>query len=267
MGLLILMLFHAGCRKNEGENGPLAIVGTGACEEVLNKLSEAFNRANPDYQVTVPKSIGSGRGIEVVGNGEYVLGRIARSLKEKDAQYGLSYKPFAKDAVIFAVGDKVGIRDITGAKLADIYSGKTTNWSELGGSDGPIRALAREEGDSSRTVIEDNIAVFKNLAFSDRVKYVYHDYEMVELLVKYPTSIGCLTWSNLGEGMHPVAIDGNEPILENISSGQYPLVCEYAFVYHDKRLNATARKFIEFVFSEEGGRILELNGLLPVGGK
>ena len=268
LGLFTLCCFQAGCDESNSnsENKPLSIVGTGACEAVLNKLAQAYNSANPDSQVTAPKSIGSGRGIEVVGKGQYVLGRVARPLKEKESQYDLTYKSFAKDGVVFAVGEKASVRDLSADQLVDIYSGKTTNWSELGGDDGPIRALAREEGDSSRSIIEKQLCAFKDVVYSDRIKYVYHDYEMVEMLGKYPTSIGWLTWSNLNQDMFPISINGNEPTSENISSGKYPLICEYAFVYQDKRLTETARKFLDFVFSEKGARILELNGLIPVKG-
>ncbi|MBN1456331.1 MAG: substrate-binding domain-containing protein [Sedimentisphaerales bacterium] len=227
----MLILVFTGCSKNSSDGKPLEVVGTGACEEILDELAKAFNTTNADYKVVVPASIGSGGGIDAVGSDEHVLGRVARPLKQKEADMGLSYLVFAKDGIVFAVGSDVDVKSLTKQQLIDIFAGKIDNWQQVGGKNAPIRVLAREEGDSSRLIIEEHIPGFSGLKYGDQAKVLYHDYEMIELLGKYPTAIGFLTASSLSQDICPIAIDGVEPTPENISSGRYVMVGTYAFVF------------------------------------
>jgi len=165
------------------------------------------------------------------------------------------------------VGNKIDVKSLTIQQLQDIFSGKITNWREVGGKNNPIRVLVREEGDSSRSVIERTIESFKDIKLSEHSKMVYHDYEMVELFDKYPTAIGYLTNSSVNSNIHPISIDGIAPTLENVSQGRYPLVCEYAFVYKVSRLNDQAGKFLDFVFSNQGKKILESNRVIYTTGQ
>jgi phosphate transport system substrate-binding protein len=214
--------------------------------------------------VTVPPSIGSGRGIETVGNGEYVLGRVARLLKEKEAQYGLTYTVFAKDAVVFCAGRDVTVDGLTSQQLIDMYSGTITNWEQVGGRSAPVRVLTREEGDSSLSVIRKYIPEFKTLTVTDRAKTVYHDYEMVEVLTSFPTSIGFGTRSSMPTEVQVLAVNQLSPTHDNVMSGVYPMVGDYAFIYKEQHLNQAARDFMDFVFSSKGREILLVNGLVDV---
>ncbi len=265
-GLAIVISLWTACTRNSHKE-TLEIVGTGACEELLKKLADAYNQTNPGYKVIVPPSIGSGRGIKTVGSDEYILGRVARPLKEDEAELGLSYVVFASDPVVFATGNKVDVTSLTEQQLLDIFSGKITDWREVGGTNNPIRVLVREEGDSSRSVIESKIESFRDIKLSEQAKMAYHDYEMVELFEKYQTAIGYLTNSSVNSNIHPISIDGIAPTLENVSQGRYPLVCEYAFVYKESRLNDQAGKFLDFVFSEHGKRVLDSNGAMHITGQ
>jgi phosphate transport system substrate-binding protein len=262
--LVVLIFVFTGCAKSSDTDKPLEVVGTGACEEVLKKFAEAFNKTNTVCEVVIPPSIGSGGGIKAVGNDEYVLGRVARPLKEKEADLGLSYLVFAKDAIVFAVGSDINIKSLTEQQLVDIFTGKVNNWKQVGGSKAPIRVLAREKGDSSRLIIDEHMPEFAQLKYGDQVKMIYHDYEMVDLFSKYPTAIGWVTASSVNSDIHPIAIDGIEPTPQNISSGEYPLAGTYAFVFKKKNLNDPAEKFIDFMFSDEGKKIMAMNGLMSI---
>ena len=264
-----VLLVSGSCSKSTSNktDDSLVIVGTGSCEEILKKLAEAFNQTQGDFEVVVPKSIGSGGGIKAVGNDEFILGRVARQIKDKEAHFGLTYLPFAKDPIIFAVGNNAKVTSLTTEQIIGIYSGEITNWQQLGGTANPIRVIGREKGETSRTNIEKKLKSFADIENQEHIKVVYHDYEVVNMFDKYFNAIGYLTSSSLNQNIHPVSIDDVLPDLENISSGRYPLVTEYAFVYKKKCLNEKARRFIDFVFSERGRAILEANNISPVSRK
>ncbi len=244
----------------------LVIPGTGANEVILQELAAAFNAENPAHEVLVPPSVGSGGGIRLVGTGENSLGRVARSFKDDELHYGLEHLPFAKDMVIFAVGPKVGIKNLSKQQLADVFSGKVENWQQVGGNDERVRLLIREEGDSSLLMIRQNLESFKNITFSDRAKVLFHDYEMVNALNKYTTVIGWLTHSSLKEvtsSVSAIAIDNIDPSQENVYDGTYFLTGEYSLVYKKENLDRLAREFLDFIFSKKGSRILVRRGLIP----
>ena len=177
----------------------LVIPGTGACEAVLKGLAAAFNNQNPGQEVMIPPSIGSGKAIDLAGTDRAMLARVARPLKEKETGFELKSLVFARDAVVFAVGDRVTIPGLTATQLSDIFSGKITDWQEVGGDRGLIRVIIREPGDGSLLVIQKHFPLFKNLIFDPNSKMVFRDHDMPELLEKYHNAIGWLTNSTITE--------------------------------------------------------------------
>jgi phosphate transport system substrate-binding protein len=180
---------------------------------------------------------------------------------------GLEYLVFARDPVVFAVGHKAGIGELSSRQLADIYSGKIENWREVGGNNERVRLLIRNPHDSSFLVIREMLPSFKNLKFSEKAKILFHDHEMVNALNKYSTVIGWLTNSSMKEVQFSVkvlSVDGIKVSRENILSGKYKLLSDYGFVYKKGTLTGIAEEFVSFVFSVQGRQILADAGLVPV---
>jgi phosphate transport system substrate-binding protein len=256
------MIFSAGAALGES----LYIPGTGACEPILTDLAAAFNKANPAGQVIVPPSTGSGGGINAVLKGEAPLARIARPLKPTEIQQGLIEMVFARDAVSFVVGRQVKITNLSADQLAAIFSGKITNWKEVGGQESPIRVIAREPGDSSLIVLREQMKGFRDIAFPSSAKIILYDRATVETLEKYKNSVGFITMSSskwAKGSIKTIAVDNVGPTRENILAGKYRLVENYALIYK-KMISPLAKRFIDFVFSPEGRKIMENNGLIAV---
>ena len=242
----------------------LVIPGSGAPANVTRAFAAAFTDTHPGYEVSVPPSVGTRGGYRSVGIGEAVLARVARPPKGEEVEYELTYVPFARDAVVFAVGSESGVSSLTPAQLADIFSGKIVNWREVGGSNKPIRVLVRQPGETSLSVIQKHMPEFAGLNFPTSAKCLCHDYEMTRLLAKHPTSIGFLTKGNLvplGPTVRAIAVDGINPTVENVKAGRYNMSTEYAFAYEERRLNSLAREFLDFVFSPAGHEIVVSNGM------
>lgn len=262
----VVFVFICGCIDSSNSINQLVIPGTGACQEILRELATAFNTENPNYEVTIPDSVGSGGGIESVGNDENILGRVARVVKESEEGYGLTYLAFAKDRVVFAVSGNVEIDNLTTVQIIDIFSGVIVNWNETGGQDANINVFVREDGDSSLEIINDYITAFESITFADNAMIYYHDYEMKNALETYSNCIGWITGSSLigDTTIKAIALDDVEPTTENVLSGEYELTGEYAFVYKESKLDAASNAFIDFVFSDAGKQILEDTGLIAL---
>jgi phosphate transport system substrate-binding protein len=245
----------------------LEVPGTGACEVLLRAVAEAFNVRHPQHQVKVPFSVGTVGALRLATSDQAMLVRVARPLTQAEKDRGLTYLPFARDMVVFAVGAKVPVRNITLAQLVEVFSGKIKSWDALGGPPAPIRLLLRQPGDSSLLVIQKHLKPFQTIVFDSSSKIPYTDNDMLALLQKYDYAIGWLTFSGLKGAqtpIYPLALDGIAPTAENARTGKYRLLEEYALVYKENRLNNLARSFIDFLFSREGQTTLEQLGTIPV---
>ena len=266
-GLLFLALLATGMLPGaEGFGATLAVPGTGACEMILTELAEAYNLGNPEEPINIPPSTGSGGGIKAVLDGEAQLARVARRLKAAEEQQGIVYLLFARDAVAFVVGKQVEISNLNAGQLAAIFTGKIDNWKDVGAGEGPIRVVGREPGDSSLSVIQEHLKEFKEIAFTPKAKILLYDRDNVETVAKYHYSIGFIPMSSkkwVEGAIKPINLDGVAPTRANVLAGTYRLVEDYALVYK-KELSPGASRFVEFVFSTKGKKILEENGLIAV---
>ncbi|HQT98825.1 MAG TPA: substrate-binding domain-containing protein, partial [Thermodesulfobacteriota bacterium] len=221
----------------------------------------------PFAKVAIPPSIHSRGGIRQVLSGDAVLARVARPLTPEETGKGLTYRVFARDAVVFAVGAGVRAGGLTIRRITDIFSGKVERWDDLGVGKGPIRVLLREEGDANLVALKTRYPEIRDLRFTKRGKVLYHDLEMVEMLGKYRNSAGFATMSSLGAAsaaVTPLAIDGIAPTKENVSAARYPVLITYALVYREGALTPEAREFIDFLFSRAGRDALSGHGLSPL---
>lgn len=245
----------------------LQIPGTGACEVILQELATAFNVQHPHHRVAIPPSSGSRHAMRQVAAGKCSLARVALPQNDPDATSGLRCLVFAWDAVVFAVGARVTVTDLSPRHLADIFAGKITNWQEVGGAPALIRALIREPLENSVIVIQRGLKEFQGLTFSPDAKLTSSNADMAAMLQKYKNAVGLSHANSLRPVQPPVqvlALDGIQPTPDNLQSGKYPLWAEYALVYRETGLDDTARRFIDFIFSEPGQAIIKKQGMIPV---
>ena len=244
----------------------LVIPGSGNNEFVLGRLAEAFNAQQKRHRISVPPSIGTAGAIRSLDEGTATLVRVGRPLKDAELRKGYAYVPLGRDAVVFAGGAKVTANNISAAQVLAIYQGKTLDWRELGGTPGAIRAVGREATDTSRTAIAVRIKEFADMTFADSVKQVLLDPQAIELLDRFPTSLGFLNRSALSAAKTKLTILSFEsipPSAENIASGQYPIWLEMGFAYKPGGLNEAGREFLAYVSSPAGREIVSALGIIP----
>lgn len=242
----------------------LVIPGTGSCEAILKELAGTFNAAHPGKEVIIPPSVGSLGGLRALMSGQCVLARIVAPL-DKKIDPNVQYRVFATDAVVFAVGANVTVNSLTMSQLAEIFSGKITNWRDVGGPEGPIRVIVRDPADSILKTIQFYFKEFQNIRFAPESKIAYHDAEMVNLLKKYHNGIGM----SAGSGIHDertlkaLALDGIAASAAHLKNGSYRASLAYVLVSKQGSLPDLAQNFMDFVFSNEARARIEEHGLIP----
>jgi phosphate transport system substrate-binding protein len=248
---------------NTGVSTRIVISGTGDSQELLRALAEDFMKKYSGCEIEVPNSIGSSKGIKAVANGQIDLARVARLLKEDEKKLGLTYQLFAKSPVVFAVHPGVGdINNITSEQIVGIYSGRITDWSQLGGKAGKIYPIAREAGDSSLLVLNDKLPGFADVN-NLTAKTIYLTPEAVAVLTGHERTIGYVPLPAItGTQLRVLKINGIYPSIENIRNGKYNFVASFGIVYKG-RPKELVQRFIDFPYSEEGQKIITAMGAMP----
>jgi phosphate transport system substrate-binding protein len=254
-GLILALSMGAAAGAEE-----ITIVGTGSGSSVLKAIGEAFTALHPDIRIRVPKSIGSSGGIKAVGTDEYVLGRVARDIKETEKSNGLTSVLVAHPPIVFFVNRSVTIESITPEQACAIYSGKIRRWEEVGGGKGKIRVIRREEGDSSLSILLKTLPGFKDITLTNKSKTTYTDGSTVEECQNRKNAIAFGPASNIKglEDVRVVHLDGVAPTQET-----YPCIGMLSLIYKEQNYNGSVKKFVEFATSAAAHRIIKEAGALP----
>ena len=147
--IALAALTLAGCAKKD--TSPVTTDGSTSMEKVIGTLGEAFTEKegiNVTYNPT-----GSGSGIQAVSEGRCDIGLSSRALKD-DEKAALTETVVALDGIAMIVNPENPVSDLTVEQIADIYTGKITNWSEVGGNDAEIVLIGREAGSGTRDGFE-----------------------------------------------------------------------------------------------------------------
>lgn len=241
----------------------IVISGTGDSQELLQKMAQAITRKLRGSIIEVPDSIGSTGGIREVVAGRIPLARVARPLHENELKLGLTSKTFAYSPIVFVVNPSVtGIDNLNTQMVLDIYSGKIVNWINAGSIDSKIYAITREAGDSSLKILHQKLSGFKDIS-TKNTKTIYSTPETVEALEKHSFTIGFAPYSEVKNSeLKALKLDGVFPTLENIRTGKYKLLTPLSIVYK-KEPTGLARSFLDFLYSEEGKKIIRDFGAIP----
>jgi phosphate transport system substrate-binding protein len=253
--LLVAVLFSIPAMAEE-----IQIVGTGAGAEIIDGLGKAFSKGNPGVTISVPKSIGSGGGIKAVGTDANKLARVGRGIKDNEKSYGLTYLPVAKLPIVIMTHKGVGVKNLTPQQICDIFSGKITNWKEVGGKEAAIRVVRREDGDSSLEVLQKALPGFKDIAITTKSKTTLSDPETIELVEKTPGTISFGTYPNAKvSDVTAVTIGG-----KNAASADYLYVGDLALVFKEKNKTGDIAKFLSFVTSPAAHDVIKGAGGLTL---
>lgn len=246
----------------------ITIAGTGDSQYLLSQLGKAFEQKNKNVQVLIPNSVGSGGGIKLLLAGRAELARIARPLKPKEQAEGLQNRIFAYSPVVFVANlPQSCLEGITATDFISILKGEISNWNHFAGCpDNKIYVANREDGDSSKTVLEQQIPEIKTIA-NPVGRTLYSTPEAYNTLNHYPYSFGYLPKSQIHQdNLTMLKFNGIEPSIENVQQQKYKLAVPLGIVWQATPSGPT-KKFLDFLFSEEAQKIILNHGAIPAQSK
>ncbi len=265
MAALVLIGALSGCGstdkgKNSGLSGKLSLAGSTSMEKLCEAMSESFMEANPGVTVTVEYT-GSSAGVESLIQGSVDIGNASRNLKNGEKDSGAVENIVAIDGIAVITDKNNSVSDLTVEQLADIYTGKVANWSELGGSDAAIVVIGREAGSGTRGAFEELLEI------EDICKYAQELDSTGAVLAKVastPGSIGYISLDAADDSIKRLSLNSVSATEENISAGAYPL--SRPFVMSTKgeisEQNELVQAWFSYLESEEGQTVITGVGLI-----
>lgn len=137
-------------------------------EKMCGALMEAFMEEYPNVTVTTEYT-GSGAGIESVTSGSVDIGNASRALSDKEKSAGIEENIVAIDGIAMITDKNNKVTNVTKQQLTDIYTGKITNWKDLGGSDEAIVVIGREAASGTRGAFEELLEVKNKCAYAQEL--------------------------------------------------------------------------------------------------
>lgn len=263
----------SGCGENDEEGkeaaADITIAGSSSVQPLSESLAEVFMDSNKEINVTIQGG-GSGQGIKSVEKGIAEIGSLSRKLKEGEKESVDREYLIAMDGIAVVVNKDVSVADLTLEQIRDIYTGKITSWQEVGGEDRAITVITREEGSGTRNSFTEITGVLqKDKAGNEKDEMTVDALvqpstgAVRETVATTPDSIGYVSLNVLDNTVRTVSVEGTKATVENVRNGSYPISRPFFYVTGDK-LSAGAKRFIDFVLSGEGQKVVEESGFIPV---
>lgn len=262
MSMAILAGCGGGSDSKSGLEGSVTASGSSALQPLAQLAAESFMAQNPNVTVTVNGG-GSGEGLKQVADGAVDIGNSDVYAEEKlDEASAKELTDHAVCVITIApvVNKELGVKDLTTEQLTGIFTGKITNWKEVGGPDLDVMLVTRPSSSGTR-------ALFKEFAINGAEEASNSALEtddsgtLIETVKGNKGAIGYVALSYLinQDAVTGLAIDGAEPTLENTYTGAYK-VWGFEHMYTKGEGSELAKAFIDYIMSEDFGSQIEKSG-------
>ena len=263
----VLSFSLVGCGNNDGGSdaaasvsGTVALNGSTSMEKLVNGLKEGIVETYPNLQLE-PQFTGSSAGVEAVTNGTADIGDVSRALTDEEKAGGLVENIVALDGISVFTDTANTATNLTTQQLKDIYTGKITNWSEVGGADQNIVVIGRESGSGTRDAFEEIL----DIADQCQLAQTLNETGAVAAAVQStPGAIGYISLDALNDKVKALQLDGVAPSEETVKDGSYTL--QRPFVMATKgeisEQSAQVQAVFEFINSDAGQEVISSVGLV-----
>ena len=244
----------------EKVSGTVSMAGSTSMQKLCEAMMESFQEAYPDITVTAEYT-GSGAGLEALAGGKTDIGNASRALKDGEKSSGAVENIVAIDGIAVITDKANTVLDLTTEQLADVYTGKITNWKDLGGEDAAIVVIGREAGSGTRAAFEELLKVDDQCAYAQELDSTGG---VLAKVAATPGSIGYVSLDVVDGTVSPISLNGVAPTEENIVAGSYMLSRPFVMATMGTidEQNEAVKTWFNYVQSDEGKTVITGLGLI-----
>lgn len=256
------------------DNQVLNIKGSDTMVYLSKALAEEFMRRNQGSQLAVVGG-GSGTGITALIDGTADIANVSRKMTPEEIAEARSQgiEPneitVALDGLAIVVNKDNPVVQLNLAQLKDIFTGKITNWQQVGGKNEPVTLISREANSGTHAYFREH--VLKNEAFAVNAVLVPTSKGVTTETEKTKGAVGYVGVGdakadknvkilNIAKEIGTTALDPGE---ENVKTGKYP-ISRPLYVYIAGQPQGKVKEFVDFMTGPDGQRIVEEQGYVPI---
>lgn len=264
IGLAIFMALGAFAPAIAAED-KIVLTGSSTVAPLVAEIGKRFEEKNPGVRVDVQTG-GSSRGINDARSGLADIGMASRALKKDETD--LKAYAIARDGVGIILHSANTVTTLTDQQIIDIYTGKISDWSAVGGKPGPITVVNKAEG---RSTLELFLHFFKLKASDIKAQVVIGDNQQgIKTVAGNPNAIGYVSVGTAefeaGQGtpIKLLGMGGVAASIENVRNGSFPLARPLNLVTNKDPTGIT-RSFIDYAQSDKVHDLVKEQFFVPIG--
>lgn len=262
IGFTFCLLFISGATFAEN----IVIKGSTTVLPIAQAALDAYMKANPGVNISLSGG-GSGEGIKALIDKTTDIANSSREIKEKEIEEAKAkgVNPtetiVAYDGIVPIVHPKNKVKNLTIDQLSQIYQGKITNWKDVGGDDLQIVVISRDS--SSGTFEAWGELVLNKAKVLPQAELQASNGAIVQVVSKNRYAIGYVGLGYVNKSVKGLTVNGIKATAETCISKEYP-VSRPLYMYTNGEPKGEAAKFIKFVLSPAGQKLVEKEGFVPL---
>ncbi|MDD4644777.1 MAG: PstS family phosphate ABC transporter substrate-binding protein [Bacteroidales bacterium] len=234
--------------------------------------SESYSKKSPGASISVTGG-GSGVGLAAIISGTTDIAQSSRKMKMdeklKMQEAGKAFKEviIAYDALAVIVNPANPVSQLTREQLEGIFTGKITNWKEVGGADQKIVAYSRETSSGTYEFFKEHVLNKKN--FGTNALLMPATGAIVQSVSQTKGAVGYVGLAYLEKNIKALKVSYDKgktyvaPSVATAMDKSYP-VTRPLYYYYLTSIEKTVSPFITYVLSPEGQKIVEQTGYVPL---
>lgn len=249
-----------------GADKEVTLTGSTTVLPIAQNAAESFMQIHEDISVSV-RGGGSGVGIAALIDGRADIGNASRPIKKDEIKAAkkkgvdVESHVIAKDGIAMVVNKENPVDNLTLEQLKKIYNGKITNWKDVGGFDKKIVVVSRDYSSGTFGVFKE--LVLRGGKVKNSALMLGSNKAILTTIPNSPGAIGYIGLGYLSDKVKALKVDGVQPTAKNVKKGTYVL-SRPLFMYTDGEPKGAVKKFIDFVLSKQGQKIVKKIDYIPV---
>ena len=262
-GLLAILIGLTGCANNNSNK--ITVVGSSAMQLLAEQAGNDYRLSHPDSNIVVQGG-GSGTGLSQVQAGAVEIGNRREAIHHAmsliktgdfvvvaETQKGIDAKKLqnhlvAVVGIVPIVNKSAGVSNLSKQQLSDIFTGKITNWKQVGGKNQTITVINRSKGSGTR-------GTFEGLVLNGKKPIQAQEQDsngtVRKIVSSTPGTISYISFPYANdENIQKLSIDGIKPTNKNVETNRWHL-WSYEHIYTKGKPNKNVQKFIDYMLGSK----------------